>query len=184
MVKYAAERPGIKYVIGREGWKAIIVGKLMYGCGALAWYQRKCDDLEVMQNGFGRWLWEVGMVRNELVRGESGWNSFAEREVKGMVDWLLRIVYEKSMVSDIGRACLMEIGYESRWWARCNHLCEKFGLMELVDLLWLRNISEEGMAMFGMQYDRDVWKKINVERIKEYGRRWWMNGFGINDREQ
>ena len=32
----------------------MIVGKLMYGYGALAWYQRECDDLEVIQNGFGR----------------------------------------------------------------------------------------------------------------------------------
>ena len=38
--------------------------------------------------------------------------------------------------------------------------------------------------MFGMEYDRDVWKKINVEIIKKCGRRWWMNGLGINDREQ
>ena len=50
----------------------------------------------MIQNGFGRWLWEVGNVRNELVRGESGWSSFAEREVKCIVDWLLRIVYEES----------------------------------------------------------------------------------------
>ena len=119
------------------------------------------------------------MVRNEL--GESGWSSFAERDVKGMVDWLPMIVSEESMVSDIGRTYLREIGYKSRCWARCNHL---FGLRELVDLLWLQNISKEGMAMFGMEYDRDVWKKINVERIKEYGRRWWMNSFGINDKEQ
>ena len=40
MVKYAAERSGSKYVIGREGWKIIIVSTLMYGCGAQAWYQR------------------------------------------------------------------------------------------------------------------------------------------------
>ena len=72
MVKYAAERSGSKYVIGREGWKTVIVSKLMYGCRALARYQRECDDLEVIQNGFGRWLWEVGNVRNGLVRGESG----------------------------------------------------------------------------------------------------------------
>ena len=123
MVKYAAERSGSKYVIGREGWKTMIVSKLMYGCGALAWYQRECDDLEVIQNGHGRWLWEVGKVRNELVRGESGWSSFAEREVKCIVDWLLRIVYEESLVSDIGRLCLMEVGYKYRWWARCNHVC-------------------------------------------------------------
>ena len=54
MVKYAAERSGSKYVIGREGWKTMIVSKLMYGCGALTWYQCECDDLEVIQNGFGR----------------------------------------------------------------------------------------------------------------------------------
>ena len=62
------------------------VSKLMYGCGALARYLCECDDLEVMQNGFGRWLGEVGKVRNKRVRGESGWSSFAEREVKGMLD--------------------------------------------------------------------------------------------------
>ena len=83
------------------------------------------------------------MVRNGLVRGESGWSSFAEREVNTMVDWVLRKVYEESLISDIGRACLREIGYKSRWWARYNHMCEKFGLKKLVDLLWLRNISKE-----------------------------------------
>ena len=79
IVKYAAERSGSKYVIGGERWKTVIVSKLMYGCGSLAWYQRECDDLEVIQNGFGRWLWEVGKIRNELVRDESGWSSFAKR---------------------------------------------------------------------------------------------------------
>ena len=38
MVKYAAEPSGSKYVIGREGWNTMVVSKLMYGCGALAWY--------------------------------------------------------------------------------------------------------------------------------------------------
>ena len=56
MVKYAAERSASKYVIGREGWKTMIVSKLIYRCGSLTWYQRECDDLEVIQNGFGRWL--------------------------------------------------------------------------------------------------------------------------------
>ena len=184
MVKHAEERSESKYVIGREGWKTMIVSKLMYGCGALAWYQCECDDLEVIQNGFRRWLWEVGNVRNELVRGESGWSSFAEREVKCIVDWLLRIVYEESLVSDIGRACLMEVGYKSRWWARCNHVCDKFSLCELVNLLWLKNINKEGMAMLGMKYDRSVWKKTLMARIQEEGRRQWRNGFGINEREQ
>ena len=70
------------------------------------------------------------------------------------MDWLLSILYEESLVSDIGRACLMGVGYKSRWWARCNHVCDKFGLWEVVNLLWLES------------------------------RRQWRNGFGINEREQ
>ena len=54
MVKYAAARSGCKYVVGREGWKGMVVNKLMYGCGALAWYQKERDDLEIRQNGMGR----------------------------------------------------------------------------------------------------------------------------------
>ena len=53
MVKYAAARSGSKYVVGREGLKSMVVNKLMYGCGALAWYQHECDDLEVRPNGIG-----------------------------------------------------------------------------------------------------------------------------------
>ena len=45
------------------------------------------------------------------MRGDSRWSSFAEREVKGMVSWLLIIVYNESMVSDIGRVCLREIDW-------------------------------------------------------------------------
>ena len=41
MVKYAAARSGSKYVVGREGWKCMVVNKLMYGCGASAWYQKE-----------------------------------------------------------------------------------------------------------------------------------------------
>ena len=37
----------------------MVVNKLMYGCGARAWHQHECDDLEVKQNGMGRWLWEM-----------------------------------------------------------------------------------------------------------------------------
>ena len=74
-----------------------------------------------------------------------------------MIDWPLRIDYEESMISGIGRTCLMEIGYKYRWWTRCKHVCEKFDLSELVNLLWRRNISKEGMPMLGMEYDRNVW---------------------------
>ena len=50
MVQYAATSSGSKYEVGREGWKSMAVNKLMYGCGALAWYQHECDGFEVRQN--------------------------------------------------------------------------------------------------------------------------------------
>ena len=40
--------------IGREGWKGMVVNKLMYGCGALVWSQTECNDLKVKQNEMGR----------------------------------------------------------------------------------------------------------------------------------
>ena len=36
MVKYAATKSGSEYVVGRKGWKSMVVNKRMYGCGALA----------------------------------------------------------------------------------------------------------------------------------------------------
>ena len=53
-----------------------------------------------------------------------------------------------------------------------------------MNLLWLKNINKEGMAMLGKQYDRNVLKKTLVARIQEDGRRQWRNDFGINEREQ
>ena len=47
----------------------------------------------------------------EILRGESGWSSFAEREVKCIVEWVRRIVYEEALVSDIGRACAPDGGW-------------------------------------------------------------------------
>ena len=35
--------------------------------------------LEVKQYEMGRWLWDVVNVKNELIRGETGWSLFEER---------------------------------------------------------------------------------------------------------
>ena len=94
MVKYAAARPGSKYVVGREGWKGMVVNKLMYGCGVLVWYQKEFDDLEIRRNGMGRWLLDVENVSNKQIRGVTCWSTFEERETKVMVEWMLRVVLE------------------------------------------------------------------------------------------
>ena len=60
-------------MVGREGWKGMVVNKLMYGVGALAWYQKECEDLEVIQNEMGRWIWRVGThVKKGMIKGETG----------------------------------------------------------------------------------------------------------------
>ena len=43
-------------------WKSMVVNLLMYGCGALAWYQHQSDDLGVRQNE-----WENGFVMLEML---------------------------------------------------------------------------------------------------------------------
>ena len=54
----------------------------------------KCNDLEAKQNEMGRWLSDVVNVKNELIRGETGWSTFEEREAKAMASWLLRILFK------------------------------------------------------------------------------------------
>ena len=116
----------------------------MYRACALAWYQAECDDLEVLQNEMGRWIWGVRTnVRNELVRGETGFSTFQEREAKAMCDQLMRIVFDNSVISEIGRACFIEIG-GARWWARMRHICTREKFSDLVNLIRLGDVSVIG----------------------------------------
>ena len=51
----------------------------------------------------------------------------------------------------------MEVGCKSRWWARCNHTCDNFGLCELLHLR--ENFNNEGIAILGIKYNRNVLEK-------------------------
>ena len=101
-----------------------------------------------------------------------------------MVKWMLRVVFEENMVSEIGRACLSEIGCKSRWWSRCRHICSKFGLLGLVNLICTREVSVNGMVNLGMNVEREGWKKYICERIQESGRRAWKDVFNNTEREK
>ena len=61
-----------------------------------------------------------------------------------MVKWMLKVVFEEKLVSEIGRACLIELGCKSRWWSRCRHTCSKFGLFELVNLVERSELELDG----------------------------------------
>ena len=177
MIKFTSNRSGSRFIVGREGWKGIVVSKLMFGCGALAWFQSECNALDVMQNEMGRWLWQLENVRNELIRGETGWSTFSEREAKAVSDWLLRMIFNRSVISEIGNACLVELGGKSRWWARCRHVCGKFGLDDLVNVTWLGDISVKGLENLGLNLDYKEWRKQMHEKIESSGRDTWRKGF-------
>ena len=67
---------------------------------------------------------------------------------------MLRVVFEE--ISEIGKACLVESGSKSRWWARCKLIRNKFGLIELVNLIWLRDASVNEMVNLTMNVDEDM----------------------------
>ena len=101
-----------------------------------------------------------------------------------MVKWMLKIVFEENLVSEIGRACLIELGCKSRWWSRCRHICSKVGLFEWVNLIWLREVSLNGMVKLGMKVNWKFWKKHICSRIREVGKQVWKNGFNETEREK
>ena len=93
-------------------------------------------------------------------------------------------MFEDNMVSENGRACLIEIGCKSRWWSRCRHICSKFGLLEFVNHIYLREVSVNGMLNLGMNVEGEGWKKYICERIQESGRRAWKDGFNDTEKEK
>ena len=132
----------------------MVINKLMYERETLAWYQNKCDDLEIRQNGKG-----VENVRNELIRGETGWSTLEDRKAKVIVKWMLRVMFEDNFMSEIGIVCLIETGCKLRWWSRCRHICYTYVLMELVNVILLSDVSVNGMVSLGINVDRKVWRK-------------------------
>ena len=48
------------------------------------------------------------------------------------------------------------------------HMYSKFGLFELVNLIWLREVSLNGMVKLGV--NGEFWKKHICSRIREVGK--------------
>ena len=69
-----------------------------------------------------------------------------EREGKAMANWLPRIVFSENQMSDLGRACVLAIVCKSGCCTRCRHLCNKFALKDLVNLICLGGVSVNGVG--------------------------------------
>ena len=57
-----------------------------------------------------------------------------------------------------------------------------FGLLELVNNMWLRNASVNGIVILRIDVEEEVWRKYICEREQDVGRKAWKDGF--NDREK
>ena len=74
---------------------------------------------------------------------------------------------------------------KSGWWSRCRHICNKFGLKGLVNLICLGDVSVNGVDKLGMSVnEKTTWMKFADEKIKLVGRRIWMNNCGNRERLQ
>ena len=101
-----------------------------------------------------------------------------------MVNWMFRVVFEEKLVSEIGRSCLVELGCKSRWWPRRLDIYSKFGLMELVNLICLREVSVNVIVNIGMNVDEEGRMKYICARIQEGSRRAWKDCFNDTEREK
>ena len=70
-----------------------------------SWYHHACNDLEIWQDGMGRWLYDVRNVRHKLLSGDTSWISFEETEVEAIMRWRLRVVFEGNLMSEIDIRC-------------------------------------------------------------------------------
>ena len=61
-------------------------------------------------------------------------------------------------------------------------ICSKFGLIELGNLIWLRDASVNGMVNLRINMEEEVCKKCICERIREVGRDAWKDEFNNTER--
>ena len=175
-IKYAARRSGSRLLVGRAGWKGLVVPKLMYGAGVCAWGRKEVRDLDKVQMEIARFLWRTGKgITNRGLRGETGLSTFGEREAKAKTAVLSRIVFEDSLMSKVGRWSLKEIGGRSRWWRRVTHIAKEYGLREVTGLFELRCATVRALAsVCGRQPESEKWRGELKALVEREGRQKWM----------
>ena len=163
-----------KYVVVRELWKGMAVPSIMYGMNVLNWTESELQKLEVIQNKVGR----VGLGANkytsvEAIRGDMGWSTFSERNMKGNIMYKLRV--ERMGNDRWVKKVYNEVGKESKWAKSCKRLVKKCGLKcrEGVERGWWNVVCMNGE---GYNWDVKKWKKEIQRNVSQYGLRKWRNG--------
>jgi hypothetical protein len=135
---------------------------------------------------FGRWLWRVvRSVRNVVVKGETGWSSFGERDAKVRAVYINRVLEEGDIVSQVGKACVGKIGVKSRWWRGVVSLGRQLGLDILMKIVCKTKVTWAGVRQLGYSERElvNIRKKELEKRIQEHGRKEWKKMGGEGNEE-
>jgi hypothetical protein len=154
-----------------------VVSRCMYGAGALVWSSAERRVLEKQQCEFGRWLWGVERsVRNGCIQGETGWSSFEEREARAKMAYVRKIYKGGSLVAEVGRGALLELGQKSPWWREIGRIANRYDLDGLHYLLKYRRVSDEGqrLARIPVEWLSFLDEEWFRERVWELSSRRWV----------
>ena len=140
---------------------------------ALAWKKEERDKLEGMQMEMGRWIWAVPKeVRKVSIQKETGWSTFEEREARMKMRLLRRIIDGENKVSEVGRACLMEIGKKSKWWSGVMRMADAMEIRRVGDLITYGRVSLGGLNEIGGK-EEEVSQRVMEDKIRQYGNAVW-----------
>ena len=167
-----------KYVVVRELWKGMAVPSIMYGMNVLNWTESELQKLEVVQNKVGR----VALGANkyacvEAIRGDMGWSTFSERNMKGNIMYKVRL--ERMRNERWVKKVYEHVGKESKWIKSCKRLVKK------CDLNYRENVFGRGhvqgwnvvcMNGDGYNWDEKKWRIEIGKKVNEFGWRKWKKG--------
>ncbi|ELU03094.1 hypothetical protein CAPTEDRAFT_192283 [Capitella teleta] len=95
---------------------------------------------------------------------QSGWSTFSEREAKAKMGYVKKIYVGGSMVAEVGRGVLLEMGLKSDWWRAVNRIAMDYNLDGVYYMLKYRRLSAEGKRLARIP---DEWvKEMAKEKVE------------------
>lgn len=180
MVKFAAARSGSRLIIGKEGWKGMVVPRLMYGGGALRWSAKEVAELERKQTEMMRYAWRVGKtVGPAVLRGETGYSSFEEREARAKLEMVTRVIEGRGLIGIVGSWSLAIVGKRRGWWQRAAYLARKYEVWELSRVIDLGTPTVRTLQAGGEMKTVERVRKTLKERTRTVGRRMWRRDLEV-----
>ena len=176
----AARMRACKYDVLREVWKSVAVPSVMYGMNVVTWKEGEIGKLEIGQNRVARMALNAPRYAAlEALRGDMGWSTFRERQMKATLRYKVRL--ERMEDTRLARKVYLWNERHSRWLKNCINMSNRCNL----GIIWTygRNEGREDEYEWRMAYENregnelDVrkWAKVIDQEVKRVGLRKWRN---------